>query len=100
MFAALSLAVALAGQPPVAPPVDFAGPKPATIKAYADLIAQREAGFARTSVDRRFSSDDKVTGSLGFLCGLQPNAVDKGATTVYGVDPHGRFIGAKLKLSF
>lgn len=80
----------------------IAGPKPATVEQYAERAALRAAGLARTAIDRRFSdSDDKaVTGSLGFLCGLQPNPADKGAPAAYGVDPHGRFVGAKLAFAF
>jgi hypothetical protein len=108
MLMVLSMVAALAVQPPSpqASPVagqaavDLSGPKPATIRAYAETVAMREAGIARTSVDKRFSEDDKVMGSLGFLCGLQPTALDKGSAAAYGVDPQGRFVGAKLKLAF
>ena len=82
----------------VRPPPDLSGPKPATIRAYSEFVAMREAGIARTSVDKRFSDDDKLLGSLGFLCGIQPSALDRGAAAAHGVDPQGRFIGGKLKL--
>jgi hypothetical protein len=104
MLMILSMVAALAAQPSApatgqAAP-DLSGPKPATLRAYAETVAMREAGIARTSVDKRFSEDDKVMGSLGFLCGLQPTALDKGSAAAYGVDPQGRFVGAKLKLAF
>ncbi|HEX3885943.1 MAG TPA: hypothetical protein VHW05_00500 [Phenylobacterium sp.] len=59
------------------------------------------AVFATTAVNHRFDRADKVTGSLGFLCGLQPSHADvSGAGAAYGVDPHGRFVGAKLAFAF
>ena len=39
-------------------------------------------------------------GSFGFLCGLQSGQTDHGAAAAHGYDPQGRFLGAKLKLSF
>jgi len=61
--------------------------------------ALRRAGIARTAVDRRLSGDD-LTGYLGFLCGIQPGADRNGAAAARGVDPSGRFVGAKLSLAF
>ncbi len=66
--------------------------------SYAQTVALREAGEARTSLDRRFAKDG-VTGSLGFLCGLQPR-LDEHSGSAYGIDPHGRFLGAKLSRAF
>jgi len=65
--------------------------------AQADAL--RRAGVVRTSIDHRFTRDG-VVGSLGFLCGLPPNASDGGATAVRGYDPQGRFLGAKLSFAF
>lgn len=69
---------------------------PATPRAQAfdQANALRAAGLARTSLDRRFA-DEGVTGSLGFLCGLQPSGDSRA-----GSDPHGRFVGAKFSLAF
>jgi hypothetical protein len=61
----------------------------------AEQEAMRAAGLARTSVDRRL--DDGVTGSLGFLCGIEPGFAGNAIT---GSDPHGRFLGAKLSFGF
>ena len=61
--------------------------------------ALKRAGIARTAVDRRLSGDD-LTGYLGFLCGIQPGADRSGAAAARGVDPTGRFVGAKLSLAF
>ena len=61
--------------------------------------APRPAGVARTSIDHRFARDG-LDGSLGFLCGLQPSAAASGAMAATGVDPHGRFLGVKLHMSF
>jgi len=61
--------------------------------------ALKRAGIARTAVDRRLAGDD-LTGALGFLCGIQPGADRSGAAAARGVDPTGRFVGAKLSLAF
>ncbi len=64
----------------------------------AEAHALKRAGIARTAIDRRL--DDDVTGALGFLCGIQPGAERSGAAAARGVDPWGRFVGAKLSLAF
>lgn len=61
-------------------------------------IAAGIAPASPTAVDGRLSS--RVTGSAGFLCGLQPGVDNTGAATAVGYDPHGRFVGAKLSLMF
>jgi hypothetical protein len=63
----------------------------------AETEAQR-TGVAKTDVDRRIS--EGLSGSLGFLCGLHPSVGDDGASAMRGVDPEGRFLGAKLSLAF
>jgi hypothetical protein len=78
--------------------VDLTAPRTPLALSYAQTVALREAGEARTSVDRRFAKDG-VTGSLGFLCGLQPR-LDEHSGAAYGIDPHGRFLGAKLSRAF
>jgi hypothetical protein len=65
--------------------------------ADAEAYALKRAGLARTAVERRA---DDVTAALGFLCGLKDSADRSGAATARGVDPHGRFLGAKLSLRF
>lgn len=72
---------------------------PLRAAVFAQANALRSIGVARTSVDRHVAGDG-VTGSLGFLCGLQPHLNDSGAAQTYGVDPHGRFVGAKLSYAF
>ena len=67
--------------------------------AYAHAGPARIPGVARTSVDRKLASDD-LTGSLGFLCGLEPGAGRQGVAAARGYDPSGRFVGAKLRLAF
>jgi len=57
------------------------------------------AGVVRTSVDHSFSPG-KVSGSAGFVCGLQESLDHSGAREVTGSDPHGRFVGAKLSFAF
>lgn len=66
--------------------------------AYAHAGPARIPGVARTSVDRSLASED-ITGSLGFLCGLEPGAGKQGAAAARGYDPTGRFLGAKLKIA-
>ncbi|HLZ76904.1 hypothetical protein [Phenylobacterium sp.] len=56
--------------------------------------------FATTAVDRKFGKRDDLTGSLGLLCGRQPEHTESGGAAAYGSDPHGRFVGAKLSLAF
>lgn len=58
------------------------------------------AVFARTAVERRLGRRDDLTGSFGFLCGLQPGHTESGAAAAYGSDPHGRFLGAKFSVAF
>ncbi|MDB5416889.1 MAG: hypothetical protein JWP50_308 [Phenylobacterium sp.] len=58
----------------------------------------RDFGMPKTAIDGRFAA--RLDGSLGFLCGLQPKSVTDGAAAAYGVDPHGRFLGLKLHMSF
>ena len=58
--------------------------------------------FAKTAVDRHFGANGPggATASAGFLCGLQPGHGDSGGSAAYGIDPHGRFVGAKLSFAF
>jgi hypothetical protein len=56
--------------------------------------------FATTAVDRKFGRRDDLTGSLGLLCGRQPEHTENGGAAAYGSDPHGRFVGAKLSFAF
>ena len=74
--------------------IDLSAPRTPLAMSYAQTVALREAGEARTSVDRRLSGTG-LTGALGFLCGLQPR-LDENSGSAYGIDPHGRFLGAKL----
>ena len=62
-----------------------------------EQAALLRAGIARTAVDHHFA--DQLTGSLGFLCGLHGETY-QGAAAMRGVDPQGRFLGAKLSLAF
>ncbi len=62
-----------------------------------DQTAMLRAGIAKTAVDHHFA--DRLTGSLGFLCGLHGETY-QGAAAMRGSDPDGRFLGAKLSLAF
>ncbi|MDB5493166.1 MAG: hypothetical protein JWP86_503 [Phenylobacterium sp.] len=75
--------------------VHGAGP---TVAAPPRSEPPRDFGMPKTAIEGRFAT--RLDGSLGFLCGLQPNPVTDGAAAAYGVDPHGRFLGLKLHMSF
>lgn len=88
---ALRDAVIARRSPASAPPVALT-----LHKAYAEAYALRSAGVAKTAVSQ---TDDDVTGSLGFLCGLQPGQKLSGPAAARGYDPNGRFLGAKLSVA-
>ena len=60
----------------------------------------RIPGVAKTAVEYGRTKDGGAAGALGFLCGLKPSADRSGAGQAYGVDPTGRFVGAKLRVAF
>ena len=91
--------VILAGQAPRAAP-DLANPLDPMARPVVQTGPMDGVVFARTAVDHRFAGHDNLTGALGFLCGRQPSPGDTGGASAYGVDPHGRFVGAKLSLAF
>jgi len=66
---------------------------------FSDAGAQKAQGMARTSVDHRFAAKD-ASGAFGFLCGRPDSLDDRAASSAYGSDPHGRFLGAKFSLAF
>ena len=68
-------------------------------RRIAEAQASRIPGIARTSVDYRLAKDGAV-GSLGFLCGLKASSDRGGAAQAYGSDANGRFVGAKLRVTF
>ncbi len=112
-MAGVGLALALAGVAQAEPRSDAlalaqavrpgAGETPAVglllPKKAAEAYEMRRAGITRTAVDRALAGDD-LTGSLGFLCGIQPGADRNGIAAARGQDPNGRFLGAKLSLAF
>jgi hypothetical protein len=73
-------------------------PAPTAAVAYADAPAPRPAGIAKTSLDHAF--DKGASAQAGFLCGLDARKDSRGAMAAYGADPQGRFLGAKLRLTF
>lgn len=64
----------------------------------ADAPPRLPDGVARTSIDHAFTRTS-LTGSLGFLCGLDERLDAHGAMGAFGADPHGRFVGARLHMS-
>jgi len=92
-------AVVLPGQaarpaPDLANPLDPLAPTAVVAHPLASAV------FAKTAVEHSFARRDDLKGSLGFLCGLQPGHDSGGGAGAYGVDPHGRFVGARLSIAF
>jgi hypothetical protein len=89
-----------AGAPAARPVADLANPLDPQAPTKLQANPLDTAVFAKTAVDRRFGARGDLSGSVGFLCGLQPGHGDSGAAAAYGVDPHGRFVGAKFSIAF
>jgi hypothetical protein len=81
------------------PAIDLSSRHQIFAVAYDQAGPARIPGIARTAVDVRLAPRD-LTGSMGFLCGIQPGADRSGIAAARGVDPTGRFVGAKLSLAF
>ena len=79
---------------------DLANPLDPLARPVLQTNALDSAVFAKTAVDHRFAGKSNVTGSVGFLCGLQPGHNDTGGAAAYGSDPHGRFVGTKFSIAF
>lgn len=107
---AATAVLAFAGAASAAPAISLdrvATPVPATgaplkLKARPDFKTSSAlvSGVAKTSVERRFGSDEDIAALAGFICGRDSAADYSGAAGAYGDDPHGRFVGAKLTRSF
>ena len=78
------------------PGVDAPNARITLAAPYAEAYALRTAGVAKTAVSE---TDDEITRSLGFLCGIQPGQKPTGAAAARGYDPNGRFIGYKLSVA-
>jgi hypothetical protein len=90
-------AAVLAPKPAISRPgVDAPNAKVKLAAPYAEAYALRTAGIAKTAVSE---SDDEITRSLGFLCGIQPGQKPTGAAAARGYDPAGRFIGYQLSIA-
>ncbi|MBS0362676.1 MAG: hypothetical protein JSR98_14970 [Proteobacteria bacterium] len=93
-------AVTLTGAP-AKPTPDIADPLDPQARPKLVVDPLSDAVFARTSVDHHFGrSEGGATASAGVLCGRMPGHGDNGGAAAYGVDPHGRFVGAKLSFAF
>ena len=90
-------AIPLAGVPAKAVP-DLADPLDPQARPSLQTNTLETAVFAKTAVERTLAGNSRLSASAGFLCGLQPGHHDSG--DAYGVDPHGRFVGAKLSFAF
>ena len=95
-----SYAVSSAGVP--TPPMpDLANPLDPQARPKLVADALNSEVFAKTSVDHHFGEGEGgPTVSAGVLCGRQPGHGDSGGAAAYGIDPHGRFVGAKLSFAF
>lgn len=90
-------AAVLAPKAPISRPgVDAPNARITLAAPYAEAYALRTAGVAKTAVSE---TDDEITRSLGFLCGIQPGQKPTGAAAARGYDPSGRFIGYKLSVA-
>jgi len=67
---------------------------------YRRFIQSKVPGIAQTSVTSRFAKRDDAFTDAGLLCGLQPHPDTAGAAAAFGHDPDGKFVGAKLRMSF
>ncbi len=77
-------------------PIDLSSVQKA---GFTDAEAEAlRTGVARTAVDQRLSQG--LTASLGFLCDPHAAMHYDAATARPGADPEGKFLGAKLSLSF
>ena len=65
---------------------------------YARTVRPGEDEIARTSLAKALGS--RQSAEAGFMCGLMPHPDTSGAAAAFGHDPHGRFVGAKLKVAF
>jgi len=92
-------AIPLAGGPAKAVP-DLADPLDPQARPALQTSTLDTAVFARTAVERKLSASGRLSASAGFLCGLQPGHQNSGGDAAYGVDPHGRFVGAKFAIAF
>ena len=95
----LAAGAASAAEPTAAAPDAKATLNAAVSARFSDAGAQKAQGMARTSVDHRFASKD-ASGAFGFLCGRPDSLDERAASSAYGSDPHGRFLGAKFSLAF
>ena len=90
-------AAVLAPRPPISRPgADSPNAHVSLSASDAEAYALRTAGIARTSIS---ATDDEITRSLGFLCGIQPGQKPTGAAAARGYDPSGRFLGYKLSIA-
>ena len=74
-----------------------AQPAPLALRRTPD-VALRPPGIGQTGIDRALSS--RLSGSAGFICGRPDGPDVAGSAAARGYDPHGRFVGASLRLAF
>ena len=104
VLAALALAAAARAEPArlnltPAPKADAAALNAAVLAPDRQVHELPQPGIARTAIDRRFEQD-RATGSLGFLCGRPDSLDERARSQAFGSDPQGRFLGARLAVTF
>jgi hypothetical protein len=98
--AAPAAPLGVVGSQTARPAPDLANPLDPLAPTTLQASTLSTAVFARTAIDHRFARRDDLTGSFGFLCGLQPGHTESGVAAAYGTDPHGRFVGARFSIAF
>ena len=89
-----SLAALNAAVRPALATQDAATPAP---RPEADAF--RRITMLKTAVEHRLTTDG-LTGSLGLLCGRQPNRDISGGAGAFDKDAEGKFVGAQLSRAF
>jgi hypothetical protein len=77
-------------------------PPARSVPGDAPLAAPRayeRITMMKTAVARRLAPDG-LTGSLGLLCGRQPNRDISGGAGAFDKDAEGKFVGAQLSRAF
>jgi hypothetical protein len=103
---ALAATLALAGAARAEPGPQTVAPPPAAgssaaLKAavFAEAAEGKGQAMSRVAVDHRFAKSD-ATAAVGFLCARPDSLDERAASSAYGSDPHGRFLGARLSVAF
>lgn len=83
----------------VRPPLSSIAPGAAVHLLHPDEQKFQRITMLKTAVDHKLTPDG-ITGSLGLLCGRQPNRDISGGAGAFDKDPEGKFLGAQLSRAF